>query len=66
MAMKLYFTLEIGDESQNQTWILTSSVILVQLKKLLEVLFVSDVWVMYQTYQMYQVYWKQLWTPWWP
>ncbi len=37
MAMKLYFTLEIGDESQNQTWtwILTSSVILIQLKKLL-------------------------------
>ncbi len=32
--MKLYFTLEIGDKSKNQTWILTSLVILIQLKKL--------------------------------
>ena len=32
--MKLYFTLEIGDESWIQTWILMSSVILIQLQKL--------------------------------
>ncbi len=32
--MKLYFTFEIGDESSNRTWILMSSVILIQLKKL--------------------------------
>ena len=32
--MKLYFTLEIGDESENQTLILTGSVILIQLRKL--------------------------------
>ncbi len=35
MAMKLYFPLEIGDESLNRTWILMSSVILIQLQKLL-------------------------------
>ncbi len=34
MAMKLYITLEIGDESENQTLILTGSVILIQLRKL--------------------------------
>ncbi len=35
MAMKLYFTLEIGDESENQTLILMGMVILIQLRKLL-------------------------------
>ena len=35
--MELYFTLEIGDESENQTLILTGSVILIQLRKLFSV-----------------------------
>ena len=39
IAMKQYFTLEIGDESWNPTGILTSSVILIQLTKLLKMHF---------------------------
>ena len=37
--MKLYFTLEIGDESQNRTWILMSSVIQIQLQELFNLKF---------------------------
>ena len=44
--MKLYFTLEIGDKSQNRNWILISSVILIQLQKLFYML--SDVEYIYR------------------